>query len=815
MPVTTSSEEVSRGPLLRRLATCFVVGVVLVLLLASPARASWGAMTWGINWYGELGIGKRDVLWSQQSSYRPLPVPGLEGISALSQGYFGALAVMEDGGVRAWGANGFGQLGDGSNEGPEICAREPESESEPCALSPEPVLGLPEPVKAVATGGEFSLALLQDGTVVAWGDNSAGELGINNAGPERCTEGYAGSPAPCSRLPVRVPGVEHVRAIAAEHDAAFALLEDGTVLAWGDEESGKLGTGGPNGTFCECEPTPEPIAGLGEVTQLAAGSSHMLALQADGHVQAWGSGVFGELGQGEDVDSWRPIEVPGLENVAQVAAGGYLSAALLKDGTVEEWGGNELGELGRGTWTGPEHCLSGWSCSTRPLPVPGVAGVKQIATGWEHTIALLDDGTLLAWGSDNGGPLGVEPPELCEVGPDSSGTSCSTVPVHVPGVADVMAVAVSAGGESSAALGPFVPRVEGVEDEGEPEGEPPVEEGPPGEEGHGGGEEEQARERHELEEEAREAREEREAEAREELEELEEGREEREALEAEEREEREQEREEREELEEEEREEREEEHHRRHVAWGTEKGGTHVTIEGTDLAGATAVHFGNRAASFSVVGLERVTAIAPPGHGTVNITVTTPRGHSRVRRRNRFTYVSAAPPPPPSVTGVTPKHGPSTGGTPITITGHNFVEVLSVSVGGTQTGANVMSPTEIRITAPPGAAGAAAVSVSTRGGSSGAAKKARFLYGAPVVSGLSPAQGSLEGGESVEITGSGFAPGKGKTVFLFRQSEATDVECTSTRRCTAVVPAGAKPGPVAVTVKVKQVKGHGPRFVYQ
>ena len=414
--------------------------------------------------------------------------------------------------------------------------------------------------------------------------------------------------------------------------------------------------------------------------------------------------------------------------------------------------------------------------------------MRQIATGWDDTLALLADGTLMAWGSNNGGTLGVETwPELCGVGEDDSGTNCSTVPVHVPDLADVTIVAVSAGGESSAALGPLLPAIEETEDEGEPEeGEPPKEEPPveeehSGEEEHPGGEETPAEQAERLREEEEERREE-----------------------------------------EQERREEEKERHAnqssgQRVAWGPETGGTPVNIKGTDLADATTVRFGGRDATFSVEGLGRISAIAPPGHGTVNITVTTPRGRSAAVRGDTFTYVPVAPPAVPTIMALSPKRGPSGGGTMFAISGTHLREAQSVSVGGISAAFEILSSTEVVATSPPGTAGWAPVSITTAGGSSTAAKRARFLYGPPVVSLLAPSQGLQKGGESVEISGSGFAPGEGGTLFSFRKRAAGNVDCTSTTRCTAVVPAGAKRGAVKVTAKVGKTKGKRgvSRFVYQ
>ena len=170
------------------------------LYVGAPAYSSNGAMTWGFNQDGQLGVGTQKVEGEMDASFRPLLVQGLDGVESAAQSYAGAVASLEDGGVMTWGVNSFGSLGVGTNTGPEECPQF-ERPADPCSMLPIPVPGLPGPVRSVAEGSEYDLALLADGTVMAWGDNQEGELGQGEAGgPERCEEHWAGSPAPCSRV---------------------------------------------------------------------------------------------------------------------------------------------------------------------------------------------------------------------------------------------------------------------------------------------------------------------------------------------------------------------------------------------------------------------------------------------------------------------------------------------------------------------------------------------------------------------------------------------------------------------------------------
>jgi alpha-tubulin suppressor-like RCC1 family protein len=279
----------------------------------------------------------------------------------------------------AWGENGLGELGTPT----------PEQNSDvPVAVS-----GLSE-VTAIAAGGNHNLALLRNGTVMAWGYNAFGQLGDGTTtGPERSCS----SSLPCSRTPVPVIGLSEVTAIAAGYNDSFALLRNGTVMSWGFSQFGALGNGRTDTA------TPSPVEGLSEVTAIAAGLADVsTALLKNGTVMDWGYGRQGELGNGTTESSDLPVAVTGLSGVAALPSGGH-SMALLRNGTVVDWGLN--GALGVGSEPGPELC-EGIPCSRIPVTVGGLSRVTAIAGGLEHRLALLSDGTVMAWGNGSSGQLG-------------------------------------------------------------------------------------------------------------------------------------------------------------------------------------------------------------------------------------------------------------------------------------------------------------------------------------------------------------------------------------------------------------------------
>lgn len=265
----------------------------------------WG---WGNNSHGQLGNGS-------DKNYEELPIQleGLNQIVSVSAGVFHTLALKEDKTVWTWGPNWYGQLGDGTDKGRK---------------SPEVVPGMTD-VKEVSAGFFHSMALLEDGTVWRWG------------GFGDCTDMFPIRDE--SWVPVQVSQLDQVTAIAAGGSHAAALRTDGTVWTWGYNTEGQLG----DGKFehgCSCE--PRMVAGLTDVTAIAAGGAFTIALKKDGSVWTWGTNSFGELGDGTNDRRSKATEIPGLSDVIQIAAGTKHSMAMTKDGSVWLWGSNDHGQLG-------------------------------------------------------------------------------------------------------------------------------------------------------------------------------------------------------------------------------------------------------------------------------------------------------------------------------------------------------------------------------------------------------------------------------------------------------------------------------------
>ncbi len=239
--------------------------------------------------------------------------------------------------------------------------------------------------------------------------------------------------------PVRVSGLTNVVAVAAGQAYSLALTDSGEVYAWGSNLYGQLGDGTTTNRS-----TPVPVLGVGGIGQgvkaIAAGGHHSLAImsltgQGENTVRAWGANNAGQLGDGTTIDRHTPVEVSSTSDVKSVAAGGFHSLAIKYDGTAYAWGNNLDGQLADGTTTN----------RSTPMQMSGLSGVVKVAAGGYHSLAVKNDGTVWAAGANNAGQLG-----------DGTITNRST-PVRVSGLTGVKEVA--AGYFYSLASAPPPPKV--------------------------------------------------------------------------------------------------------------------------------------------------------------------------------------------------------------------------------------------------------------------------------------------------------------------------------------------------------------------
>ena len=270
---------------------------------------------------------------------------------------------------------------------------------------------------AVSAGDRHALALKSDGTVRAWGNDQTGQLGTGRL--------------LFATTPIVVNGVtastQSGSPVAAGAFHTVMLAQDGTLWAWGANDGGQLG----DGTYSD-RPAPVRVLGLSNVIAVAAGGSYTVALKDDGTVWTWGNNSFGQIGNGKTSltdapnSTWLPARVPGLTGVIAVAAGFGHTVAVKQNGTVWAWGLNSFGQLGDGTTVN----------RSSPVQISGLSNARgAVAASTAHTLVVKNDGTVWSWGANVSGELG-----------DGTATN-RLLPVQVAGLSGV--VGVTAGGGTS------------------------------------------------------------------------------------------------------------------------------------------------------------------------------------------------------------------------------------------------------------------------------------------------------------------------------------------------------------------------------
>jgi alpha-tubulin suppressor-like RCC1 family protein len=285
--------------------------------------------------------------------------------------------VTEEGEVWTWGFNRLNQLGHSAGE----------------EVVPEPrrAQGLP-PIADVEAGSGFMLAISRDGGVFGWGNNAQGQLGLGDAAPGRIIEPRA------ALLPEGV----RVRDLAVGINQVVALTGDGRVLAWGNNRNGQAG--GPEGVRRVTEPAF--VGGLPEgvpVAAIGAGNFTSFAILEDGRVFAWGENQFGQIpgASGSSVFAPSEISMP-VEGVhpKAISGGARYVHAVLADGRVVAWGVNgPQGQFGTG------ERARDVTQREEPLLLPETLRLREIHTQTNHTVALTMDGRFVGWGSNAQGRL--------------------------------------------------------------------------------------------------------------------------------------------------------------------------------------------------------------------------------------------------------------------------------------------------------------------------------------------------------------------------------------------------------------------------
>ena len=320
------------------------------------------AKCFGANNYGQVGNNSgTDALLSQD-------VVGLtSGVAAVAAGDWHTCALTTSGGVKCWGRNTSGQLGNNSLT---------------VQRTPVNVTGLTSGVISLTGGSLHTCALTTSGGVKCWGYNASGQLGNGDTVTQKTA--------------VDVTGLSSgVSAITAGLYHTCALTTSGGVKCWGEADAGRvLG----NGSVVD-QKTPADVTGLTSgVTAISAGEYHTCALISDGTVKCWGRNTYGQIGNASWDNQNLPVDVAGLSvPVVSIAAGGYHTCAVSSAGALTCWGLGTSGQIGHGAWTS----------ENIPADVVGLSsGVSAVSAGQKHTCAVAT-ASLLCWGLNTWGQMGT------------------------------------------------------------------------------------------------------------------------------------------------------------------------------------------------------------------------------------------------------------------------------------------------------------------------------------------------------------------------------------------------------------------------
>lgn len=320
---------------------------------------------WGANASGDLGNGTVDGPDDcENGAYygcydTPQAVTGLtNAVSLTDDGYGGYCAVLSTGGVECWGDNSFGQLGNGTIDGPDGC--DSVGFGDWCYDTPQAVTGLTNAVSVVSDffgyddGPRGYCAVLSSGGVECWGDNAEGGVGNGTIdGPDSCDNNNW-----CYDTPQAVSGLTDAISLSSDGESYCALLSSGDADCWGWNGFGEIGNGtigGPAGGIGY--DTPQAVTGLTDAVSVVGGSYGYCAVLSSGSAECWGDDANGELGNGSTFDDYgTPQAVTGLTEAVSITsdASGAANCALLSSSGMECWGSDRYGQLGNGTLGGPD-----------------------------------------------------------------------------------------------------------------------------------------------------------------------------------------------------------------------------------------------------------------------------------------------------------------------------------------------------------------------------------------------------------------------------------------------------------------------------
>ncbi|MCF7924822.1 MAG: hypothetical protein K9L64_06955, partial [Candidatus Izimaplasma sp.] len=357
--------------------------------------------TWGLNSIGQLGDGTSSTM-----SSNPIDITSQFGLAQgeiftyVSLGDYISSAITSEGKLFAWGQNGSGQLGDGTES----------SKSVPTDITSQFNLNTEEKIIKSSYGYRHSFAITSEGRFFAWGENSYGQLGDG-------TTTSKSTPTEITSQFVLTVG-ESIIDFASSYDFSSATTSEGRLFTWGENGYGQLG----DGTQTPYTPHSNPIEITNQlnlsteetVIKVSLGYTHSSIITSKGKLFSWGYNDYGQLGDGTVTPQSSPIEIgynilninqnnlPIYQEIIQVSLGNSFSSAITSEGMLFTWGENSYGQLGDGTTISkstPTEITSQFGL------FPGET-ISQISLGDSFAIAITSEDRLFSWGYNGFGQLG-------------------------------------------------------------------------------------------------------------------------------------------------------------------------------------------------------------------------------------------------------------------------------------------------------------------------------------------------------------------------------------------------------------------------
>ena len=368
-----------------------IVSIVLEGNHSSALTSTGRVFMWGYNYYGQLGDGTTIDRTTPTEITSQFNLSGGETIMSLSLGFGHSSALTSTGRVFIWGANSFGQLGDGTTS----------NRTTPTEITSQFNLNDGETVVSLSLDYGHSSALTSTGRVFMWGWNAYGQLGddtfTRKTIPTEITTQF------------NLNDGETVVSLSLGGSHSSALTSLGRVFTWGENFYNQLGDGTITNRTIPTEITPRFNLSDGEtIIHISLGDRHASALTSTGRVFMWGWNVFGQLGDNTTIDQSTPAEITsefGLtagETVISISLGEFHSSALTSTGRIFTWGRNLYGQLGDGTTTNqssPKAITSEFDLTSGEL-------IVSIVAGDGHTSIFTSTGRLFFWGENYYGQLG-------------------------------------------------------------------------------------------------------------------------------------------------------------------------------------------------------------------------------------------------------------------------------------------------------------------------------------------------------------------------------------------------------------------------